>query len=494
MKLLREKKVSPQFTWKDYLKKLDEGKRDLTEKKLTEVNLQAYSLTMSTAVLLAIKTVAESDVILRDAFTFLSYTSHEAQSLEVVVKYVVHVDKKRDTEDVGMKIQQCSLIISSDDFKVVSILLHRIVHDCIKLYIAGTKINGRSRAPLIVLQLLLRHKSALGERALIPHLRAFYVATKNLRLTNLPSSVKVKIQLQKQIVGITAFLIPYGEFLLSKYFLVLAKTFAKIRRDEDKLDDKANLHISFPKIGEIYLNLGVVEMYLGKEGEARRLYKEALRIFLEQHGSSHVTVSTCLTNLGSLSCSNEQECRESKMFSERALGTSNNPDDLGIYYTNEGKRYNDRGYLLKAKENFELTQAAFGKTLDGIKTSQQEMEVISRLTMIWLNLGAIDHRLGMYEDAKRKFKLSIKWLQNSAGPNHLELGNAYYNLGLAHLELNEKQDAEQYFRRALETYSQQLEPSDKRLAMVSHELSNLLKRTGRFREAADLDKKYGTFT
>ena len=449
---------------------------------------------MSTAVLLAVKTIAESDVILRDAFTFLSYTSYEAQSLEVVVKYVLHVDKKRDKEDVGMRIQRCSLIISSKDFKVVSILLHRIVHDCIKLYIAGTKINGRLRAPLIVLQLLLRHKCALCEKALIPHLKAFYLGTKNLTLVNLiPSSVKLKVKLQKQIFDITAFLIQYGEFLLSKYFLVLAVTFARIGRDEDRSGSKVNLHTSFPQIGEIYLNLGVAEMHLGKEGEARRLYKEALRIFLEQHGPSHVTVSKCLTNLGSLSCSNEQECSETEMFSQLALATANiDLGELGIYFYNRGIRSYNRGELLEAKENVELAQAAFRKTFNDIKTCQQRIVFASRFTMIWLNRGAIYHRLGMYEVAKVWYNESIKWLLKIASPNHLELGNAYYNLGLAHSELNEKLDAKQCFRRALEIYSQQLEPSNEKLAMVSHKLSNLLKQTGRFSEAADLDKKYGT--
>ncbi|CAB4039012.1 Nephrocystin-3, partial, partial [Paramuricea clavata] len=61
VKQVRESKVSSQFTWKDYLKKLDEGirKRELTEMKLTKANKPAYPLTMSTAVLLAVKMSAE---------------------------------------------------------------------------------------------------------------------------------------------------------------------------------------------------------------------------------------------------------------------------------------------------------------------------------------------------------------------------------------------------------------------------------------------------
>ena len=42
VKQLRETKASSQFNWRDYLNKLDEGKRNLTEMKLCEVNKPAY--------------------------------------------------------------------------------------------------------------------------------------------------------------------------------------------------------------------------------------------------------------------------------------------------------------------------------------------------------------------------------------------------------------------------------------------------------------------
>ena len=61
VKQLHESKASSHFTWKDYLTKLDQGKRNLTEMKLSKVN-QAYTLTMSTAVLLAVKSFAERDL------------------------------------------------------------------------------------------------------------------------------------------------------------------------------------------------------------------------------------------------------------------------------------------------------------------------------------------------------------------------------------------------------------------------------------------------
>ncbi|CAB4004272.1 Hypothetical predicted protein [Paramuricea clavata] len=69
---LRETKASSQFSWKDYLRKRHEDRRNLTEMKLTKVN-QAYSFTMSTAVLLAVETFAEADYVLKHAFTFQKF-------------------------------------------------------------------------------------------------------------------------------------------------------------------------------------------------------------------------------------------------------------------------------------------------------------------------------------------------------------------------------------------------------------------------------------
>ena len=304
VKQVRESKASPQFTWKDYFKKLDEGKRELTEMTLTKVNMPAYSLTMSTAVLLAVKMSAENDPVLKHTFTFLSYVSNEALALQVVVSYVLRVDKEKEKEDVALTIKQCSLILHSHDQEVVSISLHRVVHDSIQLYIAhGTNGNTKSRVPLYVFQLLLEQKCALGE--LIPHLKEFYARTKNLSLeVMVPSSMKIKLKqkMQKQIFDLTSALSQHGEFLLSKNYLVLALKMATKGDNKDNVERKESLHVSFPKIGEIYSNVCIIENFLGNTKQARKYLKKAVNILSRQHGHSHISVSKCLINLASLTC------------------------------------------------------------------------------------------------------------------------------------------------------------------------------------------------
>ncbi|CAB4020221.1 Hypothetical predicted protein [Paramuricea clavata] len=200
VKRLRGTKASSQFFWKDYLKKLHEGRRNLTEMKLT-------------------KNFAESDLVLKHAFTFLSYVSHEPLSLDIIVSYIVRVEKNSDEEDVRLQMRECSLILPSDNPKSVSILLHRVVLDSIQLYVAhDSEENGKSRVPLYVFQLLLEYRGALAhETALIPHLKAFCAKTKNLSSEILiPDSIKMRQETHEHLCNLSSTLIEYGEFLLSK--------------------------------------------------------------------------------------------------------------------------------------------------------------------------------------------------------------------------------------------------------------------------------------
>ena len=494
VKQLRESKASAQFTWKDYLRKLDEGKRNLTEMKLRDVNKPAYSLTMSTAVLLAVKMFAESDLVIKHAFTFFSYVSHKAQSLQVVVSYVLRVDKGNDKEDVALRICQCSLILPSDDQNVVSVSLHRVVHDSIKLYIAhGTKGNTKSRVPLYVFQSLLQQKCALGEIALIPHLKAFYVRTKNLSSDVIISgTMKVKQKMHKQIFDLTSALIQHGEFLLSKNYLILALKIATNRDNKDKIYPEVNLHDLFPQIGKIYCNLGVIENSLGNTKDARNYYKKALDILSRQHGPSHKAYAKCLINLGSLHCLNPKECDKNIKYSKQAVDIDGSLQTKVIHYTNLGNRHYIDGDFEQALLYYRKALEIFQETLYIPVTDSTVKQSFRRLAILIMNFGATFFRLGKYKLSRKFFTTSINMIREISGPKDLNLANSYYNLGLVQLELNELRDAEDCFRRARKIYYEHLGPSHEKIAMVSQDLAAVRERTGQLNEAAVLYKQYGT--
>ena len=494
VKQLRETKASSYFNWRDYLNKLNEGKRNLTEMKLSEVNKPAYSLTMSTAVLLAVKSFAESDPVLKHAFTFFSFASYEAQALDVVVSYILRADKEKEKDEARLTVVQCSLILVSDDQKVVSVLMHRVVHDSIKHYVASyKKKNTKSRVPLNILQILLEQKCALGEIALIPHLKAFYARTKNLSSTNIvPRSMKSKQRMQKQIFDLTSALSKHGEFLLSKNYLIFALKIAK-RDDENKIELKGSRHVSFPKIGEIYINLGVIERNLGNIIKARKYLEKALKILSRQYGPRHKTVSDCLLNLAGL-CLNLKikNCSvlESVIYSQTALSIDDSSKNKAIHYNILGNKHYLEDDVEQAKNYFLLASKSLREALDVPGADLQS--IYMQFAVLFSNLGGSYHRLGNYERAKKSLNSSISMYEMLTGPHHLSLADSYFNLGLAHKELNELIDAVECFRRSREIYTKQLKPTHEKIVFASQNLAAVLRESGQLDEAALLDKQYGT--
>ena len=487
VKQLRESKASPQFTWKDYLKKFDEGKRNLTEMKLSKVN-QAYSLTMSTAVLLSVKTFAENDLILKHVFTLLSFVSHKPLPLDIVKSFVIGIEKNDDEQNVRLQILQCSLILLSENKNSVFISLHRVVHDSIKLYIFDEiEVNTKLRVPLYVLQFLLEHKDMLtNNTVLVPHLNAFYVETKDLSSdVFVPDSIEVRQKMQEQFLYLTSFLMEYGEFRLSKYFLILALKIVTNEREERFKDIS-----SFPKIYEIFLNLGGVETNLRNTTKAMEYFKRGLTICLRQYSCPHKVVANFYISLASLSCLRPNECRDSVKYAEQALKIDNGPYVLGLYNINRGRLEHFLGNLLEAKKYYVEAMKIF-RDKTPVLNGRRPVRVVTNLALIFTSIGIIELKTGMYDESKECFEFAIKLYQKANGLNHLGLADSYYNLGLLHSSLHELADAEKYFRRALEIYSKQLEPSHKNIAMVYRHLAGVLQSTDHIIEANYLSEKYG---
>ena len=222
VKQRQRSKIPPKFAWEDYLKNLDEGKRNFTEKKRNEIS-DTYSLTMYTAVLLAIRLIGESDPVLKHALTFLSYVSHEPLPFHLVESYVLHVDQSADTANVRLRIRECFPILLSGEKRLLSISLHSVVHDVIKQYIAvDAEEDGKSPLPGIVLQMLILPKIPILENTLIPHLKSFYIRTENFPTDMLiPKSGDLKQNIYKRLFYLAEMLEKYDESFLSRYYRAL---------------------------------------------------------------------------------------------------------------------------------------------------------------------------------------------------------------------------------------------------------------------------------
>ena len=162
-----------EFSWQNYLQKLDEGKIRLTQEQLRDTN-PAYSHTMTTAVLLAVEKAAEADLVLRHVFCFLSMASYESLPMEIVINYVLFADKDQDGELVGVKIRNSSLILS-DECENPSIRLHRVVHDAIK-----RKMDNTVSSFDLAVRSLYQSKQRNDKINIVPHLKALFAAMEKM--------------------------------------------------------------------------------------------------------------------------------------------------------------------------------------------------------------------------------------------------------------------------------------------------------------------------
>ena len=124
----RHNKVAAEIGWNDYLEKLDKGQRRATEAILTETN-PCYQNSMTTAISLAVETIAASDRILSHV---LSLCAMQPMHLDLVIDYLLAANKEMETREVMiLRIQRCSLLLLDEEESGVYIRAHYAVHKVI---------------------------------------------------------------------------------------------------------------------------------------------------------------------------------------------------------------------------------------------------------------------------------------------------------------------------------------------------------------------------
>ena len=118
------------FSWEDFIRKLEEGKRHIMDVKLQKIN-SAYPCTMSAAVSLAVKKSAENNSILEETFYFLSLNSFHPIPLDIIVQYIQQLNEACNKEEVYLEIKDCSLFLIEN--KGSDVRLHRVIHEVIKM-------------------------------------------------------------------------------------------------------------------------------------------------------------------------------------------------------------------------------------------------------------------------------------------------------------------------------------------------------------------------
>lgn len=176
VKEIRQARVSKNFGWSEFLKKLDEGKRSTTEDNLANAN-PIYPSTMTKAITLAVESQIMSDKVVKQLFNFLSLCAPQPLNLSLAINYIRNVDAT-DNELICLKIR-CSLLIFEEDGAGCRIRVHQVVHDAIKTLLNA---YGESPKPEVVNEAVATlnqfiieispENRTLDSMHIVPHLKA----------------------------------------------------------------------------------------------------------------------------------------------------------------------------------------------------------------------------------------------------------------------------------------------------------------------------------
>jgi len=188
-------KLSPSFGWMDYLEKLEQGKRVLTENILSKTN-PSYPSSMTTATRMAVEREMNSNEVMKHAFTFLALCSPQLVKLDFLSNYILIVDKDQDKEEIGIQIQRSSLFLIEKPQDGVYIRQHQVVHDIINTLVKDCMDTvGQVRAVDAAVKSFnqfihetmpdswYKFDSVPGSRHFVPHLKTLTVKIRDIFVT-----------------------------------------------------------------------------------------------------------------------------------------------------------------------------------------------------------------------------------------------------------------------------------------------------------------------
>ena len=476
---VRNNKLTPNFGWDDFLKKLDQGKRSTTEAMLAGSN-PSYKNSMTAATTLAVKKAIATDKVLEHTFHFLSVCAPHPLSLEIVVNYLKKVNEElKDPEILASRICKCSLLLFEEDDSGVYIRVHQIIHDVISTVMktsAESKeleaVDGAILSFRQVIALTLVEDDShtlIRSKNIVPHL-----VTLSEIIDGLFSEEGISDAVK---AGSST---PYD---YRNYFKTLGHTCQKNCEFRSALT-YFNVMLRLTQCDDVFGDEDVVNAYgyigtvhhsLGDLQQAKECHDRAITIFLKKLGPEHIDVANAYDNLGTVhhdlgDLPQAKECHDRALTIRlKKLGPEH--VDVANAYDNLGTVHHDLRDLPKAKECHDRALAIRLK-----KLGSEHVDVANAYD----NLGTVYHDLGDLPQAKECHDRALTIRLKKLGPEHVDVANAYDNLGTVHHDLRDLLQAKECHDRALTIRLKKIGPEHihvanayDNLGTVYHDLGDL---------------------
>ena len=530
VKQVRQNKTTSNFTWVDYLEKIEKGQQNTTEKFLSQSNL-CYPKSMTAATTLAVENAMMSDEIVGHTFALLSLCSADPLSLEIVSNYISGMDEQAaDKEEICLNLKRCSLVLFEEDESGAFIRVHEIVHDAIKTVMKDHQeprdsnqiINTAAASFSQFITAIPEHIKTYSDTIhLIPHLKALIIVIESLfsekntaqenkgtlRPENINSDNLIqlgKICTEHCEVHTSR---KYHEYALTTKLTILGPDDTEVansyldlgyihqrlghfKRAKEHADRALEIYLKelgpeHSHTATVYSGLATVHKDLGDLELAKEYQERALAVHLKRLGPDNADVAFSYHHLGRIH-RNLGDLDRSKEYHERALAIDLKrlgPDhaDVATSYHQLGRTHYDLGDLERAKEYRERALAIYVKRL-----GPDHANVAS----CYHHLGCIQRDLGDFERAKEYYERALAIYLKSRGPDHANVANCYNHLGRTHHDLGDLQHAKEYHERALAIYLKRLGPDHADVATSYHQLGRThydlgdLERAKEYRERA----------
>ena len=439
---IRQCKASKHFGWDEYLKMLEEGKRETTEYTLADTN-PIYPKTMTTAIKLAVETQVKSEKVFEYLFKFLSLCAPQPLNVDIAVSYLTNVLERVDKEDrehIHMRLRRCSLLLlEEEEDGCYYIRVHQAVHDAMKMVMSDYTDNQIFKVVSEAIASFNKfivttppENRTMDTMHIIPHIRALIGPIDTVIMAQNVSQIHVQ--------GISEELANLGDISKMHCEFNMAKKYF----EHSLAVDMRQLGAQHVDIATTCNKLAIIHKDLGNLEEAKEYQQRALAMQVKKLGAQHISVATSFNNLA-LIHQDLGDLEQAEEYQQRALAIQ--LKKLGAEHISVATSYNnlalihrDFGDLEQAKEYQERALA--------IQLKKLGAEHVSVATS-YSNLALIHQDLGDLEQAKEYQQRALAVQLKKLGAEHISVATSYNNLALIHWDLGDLEQAKKYQQRAL---------------------------------------------
>nr|XP_058953612.1 uncharacterized protein LOC131780989 [Pocillopora verrucosa] len=481
---VRNNKLTPNFSWDDFLKKLDQGKRSTTEAMLAGSN-PSYKNSMTVATTLAVKKAIATDKVLEHTFHLLSVCAPHPLDLEIVVNYLKKVkEERRDPEILATKICKCSLLLFEKDDSDVYIRVHQVVHEVINTVMKTLAKNKELEAVdgailsfyQVIGHILVEDDShtLIRSKKIVPHL---------VTLSEIIDALFSEEGISDAIKAGSS--TPYD---YRNYFKTLGKTCKKHCEFRSALM-YFNTMLRLTQCDEVFGDKDVINAYsfigtvhhsLGDLQQAKECYDRALAIRLKRLGPEHVDVASSYNNLGTLH-HDLRDLQQAKECHDRALAIR--LKRLGPEHVDVASSYNNLGSVYHVLDDLQQAKECHDRAL-AIRLKRLGPEHVD-VANSYNNLGSMYRVLGDLQQAKECHDRALAIRLKRLGPEHVDVANSYNNLGSMYRVLGDLQQAKECHDRALAIRLKRLGPEHVDVAVCYNNLGTLHHDLGDLQQAKE---------